>query len=101
MADNKLKILLCSVTLGTLMSCNMHGQSGNKDKGKQKPRSIAELFEHMDTDEDGKLSKKEVKGPLKRDFAKIDINEDGFLSKEEIKKAPKPDRKGHGKPGHK
>ena len=51
----------------------------------------------MDADEDGKLSKKEVKGPLKNDFSKIDTNEDGYLSKEELEKAPKPERQGQGR----
>ena len=38
----------------------------------------------MDANEDGKLSKKEVKGPLKKDFDKIDSNEDGFITKKEL-----------------
>lgn len=41
----------------------------------------------MDKDEDGKLSKEEIKGSLKNDFAKIDTDKDGFLSREEVKKA--------------
>ena len=41
-----------------------------------------------------KLTKKEVKGPLKDDFDKIDTNKDDFLTKEELEKAPKPERKG-------
>jgi Ca2+-binding EF-hand superfamily protein len=44
----------------------------------------------MDTNEDGKLSKDEVKGPLANDFSKIDTNNDGFISKKELEKAPKP-----------
>lgn len=51
----------------------------------------------MDANEDGKLSKEEVKGPLKNDFTKIDTDEDGFLSKEEIEQVPKPER-GQGRP---
>ncbi|MGB6151723.1 MAG: EF-hand domain-containing protein [Pricia sp.] len=66
-------------------------QNGNKN---QEPPSVDEIFEKMDKDEDGKLSEKEVKGPLKKDFSKIDADEDGFLSKEEVEKAPKPQRKG-------
>ncbi|MFT6066595.1 MAG: Ca2+-binding EF-hand superfamily protein, partial [Paraglaciecola sp.] len=42
--------------------------------------------------EDGKISLKEAKGPLKTDFKIIDTNEDGFISKKEMKKAPKPER---------
>ncbi|WP_397447931.1 hypothetical protein [Polaribacter sp. R77954] len=53
---------------------------------------MKQLLKDLDTNEDGKLSLKEVKGPLKKDFKKIDTNEDGFLSKEELAKAPKPKR---------
>lgn len=47
----------------------------------------------MDKNEDGKLSKKEIKGPLNDDFAKVDLDEDGFITAKEFKKAPKPERK--------
>ena len=47
----------------------------------------------MDANEDGKLSKKEVKGPIKDDFDTIDADEDGFITEEELKKAPKPKRR--------
>ncbi|MGS0524983.1 hypothetical protein ACU8V7_07015 [Zobellia nedashkovskayae] len=46
----------------------------------------------MDANEEGKLSKDELKGPIKNDFATIDTDEDGFLSLEELKNAPKPKR---------
>lgn len=58
----------------------------------QKPPTIEELFKQMDANKDSKLSKSEVKGPLKDDFAKIDLNKDGFITKEELKKAPRPER---------
>jgi len=62
-----------------------------QSKGERKePPTSTELLEKMDKDDDGQLSKNEVKGPLKDDFDKIDTDEDGFLSKEEIEKAPKP-----------
>ncbi|WP_339662607.1 EF-hand domain-containing protein, partial [uncultured Polaribacter sp.] len=32
-------------------------------------------------------------GPLAESFSKIDTNEDGFISKEELKNAPKPERR--------
>tara|TARA_R110002050_G_scaffold56512_4_gene127232 strand:- start:53762 stop:54037 length:276 start_codon:yes stop_codon:yes gene_type:complete len=68
--------------------------SGNaQEKGKnQKPPSFKELLEQMDKNEDGKLSKEEVKGPIQNDFEKIDTDEDGFITEEELKKAPKPKR---------
>jgi len=65
-------------------------QAQERKERQQTPPSIAELIKQMDANEDGKLSLKEVKGPLQKDFKKIDLNEDGFLTKEELEKAPKP-----------
>lgn len=65
----------------------------SREKGNAEKLSTTEIFKKMDTDNDGKLSEKEVKGPLAKDFSKIDANEDGFLSKEELEKAPKTKRK--------
>lgn len=64
----------------------------SQEKPKQRP-TIDELFKQMDTNEDGKLSKKEIKGPIKDDFSKIDTDKDGFITKKEMEKAPKPDGK--------
>lgn len=75
---------------GALFAISCNAQQSNNRQNKQEPPSVDEIFEEMDKDEDGKLSKKEIKGPLKNDFTKIDANEDGFLSKEEVEKAPKP-----------
>lgn len=71
-----------------------YAQPPQNGKGNQEPPSVDEIFKQLDKDEDGKLSKNEVKGPLKNDFSKIDTNEDGFLSKEEVTKAPKPKGRG-------
>jgi Ca2+-binding EF-hand superfamily protein len=61
------------------------GQEGKKP-------TAAELVKQMDADKDGKLSKTEVKGPLKMILLKCDTDKDGFLSLEELKKAPKPEK---------
>jgi len=62
-----------------------------QSKGERRePPTYAKLLEEMDADEDGKLSKEEVKGPLKDNFSEINTNEDGFISKEEFDEAPKP-----------
>lgn len=83
------------VVAGMIMvSCQMKAQSNDNERQRRKPPSIDQLFKDLDTDEDGKLSKKEVKGPLKDHFDKVDLNEDGFLTREELEKAPKPERKG-------
>ncbi|PQJ32466.1 hypothetical protein BST92_11245 [Nonlabens arenilitoris] len=56
----------------------------------------ATIIQQMDTNEDGKLSKDEVQGPLKNDFDKLDTDSDGFLSLEELKNAPVPERPARG-----
>ena len=56
--------------------------------------SIAQIFERMDADKDGKLSKVEVNGPLVDDFSKVDANNDGFISKEELENGQKQNRQG-------
>ncbi|QCX00375.1 EF-hand domain-containing protein [Aggregatimonas sangjinii] len=66
-------------------------QSQNKE-GRKKPPTFNELIKEMDANEDGKLSKDELKGPLKENFSKVDTDEDGFITKEEFDKAPRPKR---------
>lgn len=61
---------------------------------RKEPPTATELMKQMDADEDGKLSKDEVKGPLKDDFADIDTDEDGYISTKELEDAPKPKGKG-------
>lgn len=74
-------------------SYNMNAQNSGGGRQGQEPPTVDEIFKQMDKDEDGLLSQKEVKGPLKNDFTKIDTDEDGFLSREEVENAPKPTRK--------
>ncbi len=67
-------------------------QTKNKKRGeKQGPPSVEEVFK-MDTNNDGKLSQSEVKGPLSDRFSEIDTDKDGFISKKEFQNAPKPKR---------
>tara|TARA_R110002096_G_scaffold435414_1_gene660676 strand:- start:390 stop:674 length:285 start_codon:yes stop_codon:yes gene_type:complete len=86
----KTVVLVFGMTL--FMSTSSFGQSDNRPERKEPP-TFKELLEKMDANEDGKLSKKEIKGPLKSDFAKVDTDEDGFISEKEFEKAPKPKRK--------
>lgn len=87
-----MKKIILSISFVVLATTITFSQEKNDNQKRQGPPSIEQLFKELDTNEDGKISLKEAKGPLKNDFKKIDTNEDGFLSKEEIKKGPKPKR---------
>jgi len=75
------------------MSATSYAQSNNSEDRPKGPPTFEQLLKELDANEDGKISLKEAKGPLKNDFKKIDTDEDGFLSEKEIKNAPKPERK--------
>ena len=68
------------------------GQTEQRRPDRERP-SVEQILADLDTDEDGRLSKEEVRGPLKKDFAQIDTDEDGFITEAELKKAPKPERR--------
>jgi len=84
--------MLAIVAVLALGCYEMKAQESD-ERQRREPPSVDEIFEHLDTNQDGKLSKKEVRGPLSRDFDKVDLNEDGFITKEELEKAPKPERR--------
>ena len=93
MKHRKLVVGILLVGLFLLSSGSLFAQGQSQEKERKKPPTFKQLLKEMDADEDGKLSKKEVKGPLQKDFDKIDANEDGFITEEELKKAPKPKRR--------
>jgi len=85
------KVIYLGVLLTAFISLNSKAFAQGPPQGKrQGPPNFSELLSKMDTDKDGKLSKEEIDGPLKNDFAKVDANSDGFITKEEFDKAPKP-----------
>lgn len=84
-------IAVLGLTLLTTVSA--FAQQGNNQERPKGPPSVKQIIKDLDTNEDGKISLKEAKGPLKKDFKKIDTNEDGFLSKKELKNAPKPEKR--------
>lgn len=92
MKNNKFKVAVFVLGATLFFTNSSFGQSQNRQERKSPP-TFKELIEKMDANEDGKLSKAEIKGPLKNDFAKVDTDEDGFISEEEFAKAPKPERK--------
>ncbi|WP_298420071.1 YHYH protein [uncultured Kordia sp.] len=71
-----------------------NNRSNNKER-----QSVDQLFQQMDTNEDGKLSKEEVKGPLQRNFSRVDANDDGFITRKELENAPKPQGRQRGQRG--
>jgi len=90
------KTILGLSLLLSLAVCNTtQAQDRADDQGERKgPPPVSELLKKMDTNEDGKLAKTEVKGKLSEHFDLIDIDQDGFITEEEMKKAPKPSGKG-------
>jgi Ca2+-binding EF-hand superfamily protein len=94
MIHNNLKVGMLFVLMASLVSLGANAQAPGGNKDRQQPPSTEELIKMMDSNKDGKLSVKEVKGPLKDDFSKIDTNKDGFITKAELDKAPKPNGKG-------
>lgn len=88
---NTNKVIYLGVLLTAFISLNSKAFAQGPPQGKQQgPPNFSELLSKMDTDKDGKLSKEEIDGPLKKDFTKVDTNSDGFITKEEFDKAPKP-----------
>ncbi|MFK8101109.1 MAG: EF-hand domain-containing protein [Saprospiraceae bacterium] len=85
-------VLLAACSKKTAPVTNTDGtatteQKRNRTERKGKPQ-FSELLTKMDANRDGKLSKAEVQGPLKNDFAKVDTNSDGFITEAEFKQMP-------------
>ncbi|MFY0714455.1 DUF1566 domain-containing protein [Seonamhaeicola sp. NFXS20] len=57
----------------------------NKERvNKNTPPSFEKMLQKMDTNNDGKISKSEVRGKLKQNFDKRDINKDGYITENEL-----------------
>ncbi len=91
MKNDTFKKVLLVFWIIVFFSTSSFGQSQNRQERKEPP-TFEELIKQMDTNEDGKLSKDEIKGRLKKDFEKIDTDEDGFITAQEFEKAPRPQR---------
>ena len=100
------KYIITVFSLSLLISCASNKETAQNAKAtpperniNQKGDHVSRLLEEFDSNNDGRLAKREVKGPLLENFAKIDTDQNGFLSKEELRNAPKPNnRQGSGRP---
>jgi len=89
----KKTILGLSLLFALIASTAIQAQDQQSNRKERKgPPTASKLLKKMDTNEDGKLSKTEVKGSLKKDFAAIDTDKDGFLSEAELEKMPAPQK---------
>ncbi len=89
----KSNLLSTAVLIFGLAVLNVNSANAqSNDRERKEPPTFGQLLKQMDKDEDGKLSKIEIKGPLIDNFDKIDTDEDGFITETEFKKAPKPNR---------
>lgn len=92
MEKNIQNITLAVVFAMTSMTVSFAQNKQERENQRKRP-SIAKIFKDLDANEDGKISLKEAKGPLKENFKKVDINKDGFVTKKELEEAPKPERR--------
>lgn len=75
-----LHLVLCSALLPFAL------QAGPQDKpGDGNRPELKKIFERLDTNTNGTLSRSEAKGPIARKFDEIDLNADGELSKRELR----------------
>ncbi|MFD2916145.1 YHYH protein [Psychroserpens luteus] len=93
-----LRLTLVLVFIIILVSCKQVTKSidNNTNEPEEERPSVAGLLSEMDANNDEKLSKSELHGPLLNDFSKIDKDNDGFLTKEELESAPRPERRASG-----
>lgn len=71
-------------------------QGGNDHHASRQPNNrpdASQIFQRMDTDQNGVISRAEARGPLSNDFDRIDTDGNGELSEEEIRQLPQPGRR--------
>jgi Ca2+-binding EF-hand superfamily protein len=66
-------------------------QQARKNNNKFQPRAqqiervVNNILQRMDTDKDGKISRKEARGRVAQLFNQLDTNNDGFVDKQELR----------------
>ena len=94
----KVAIALAVITLSLTMGCKSQKSATSNEparldtgKNNEKRPQGGDPFKTMDINNDGKLTKLEVTGPLLEDFDKLDVNGDYYLTKEELGIKDKPE----------
>ena len=59
--------------------------------GQRKPPEPAEWIEHLDKDNDSKVSESEFDGPAEH-FSQFDANGDGYIDESEVPQGPPPSK---------
>ena len=80
----QLKILAIASLVITFTACMTHRETTNTASSKRKTQNVSQLFKQMDVNNDGKISKIEAKGKIKKNFKLRDKNNDGFISRSEM-----------------
>lgn len=71
-------------TENTLEKSTPNTKQINRPNTRKSPPSFEKMLANMDTNNDGKISKSEVKGKLKENFVKRDKNKDGYITEDEM-----------------
>ncbi|MCG1036511.1 Lcl domain-containing protein [Polaribacter sargassicola] len=64
-------------------------QKNNSQRSQNTAPSFEKMLKNMDANNDGKISKAEVRGKLKENFDKRDKNKDGYITEEELTRTNK------------
>src|SRR5690606_18298734 len=82
---------------GALTKEELHARPGHPKAAKAGPSKHLRMFEKIDADGDGNVTKVEAEAAANEHFSRLDKNSDGTITKDEIRKGP---RSKHMKAGH-
>lgn len=66
---------------------------GDSERGQGQRPAPSEIFDKLDTDQSGRISAEEAKGPMAKHFDRIDKDGDGMVSQAEMQEAGQKMRK--------
>ncbi len=77
---------VCTLSAMAIWGASTAIADHHMEKGAHKPKDMkSKLYDKVDTNEDGKISKEEYLADAANKFDSMDSNADGFISKEEMK----------------